>query len=140
MLMNRHFFIILFSIFFIGVIFWWQKPVTAVSAMAGADYHGDPYQMIKSYWRRMDYRQFNLTREMISDTALERHYQIQKNLTDNPLLSIRNVDIEATMEKNTLLARVTSGSVIDPKTEVSYLMHVGESPQGFLITSIKTIP
>ncbi|NLI93646.1 MAG: hypothetical protein GX434_16075 [Peptococcaceae bacterium] len=139
MLMNRHFFMILFSIFFIGIIFWWQKPVAAVSAMAGMNDYADPYQVVKNYWTKMDYRQFDLTREMVTDSALEQHYKIQKVLMDHPLLSIRNVEIEATMQNNTLLARVTSGSVIDQKNEASYLMSVGKSSQGFRITSIKTI-
>jgi hypothetical protein len=140
MLMNRHFFVVIFSIFFIGVIFWWQKPVTAVSAMAGAGYQTDPYQIVKSYWTKMDYRQFDLSRKMVAATALAQHDQLQKELTDNPFLSIQKVVIENAPAGNACLAKVTTGSAIDPQKEVDYLMNVGKTANGTLITSIQAIP
>jgi len=136
MLFNRHLFIIMFSVFFIGVIFWWQKPAATVSAMAGGEYYANPYSLVNTYWKRLDYRQFNLAEDMIAGSASQEHNRLQKKLTDNPLLSIQKVEIHNTLEKNILAVKITIGSVIDKKEEINYLISAGQSDRGLIITSL----
>jgi len=140
MLFNRHFFIICFSVFLIGVIFWWQKPVGAVSAMSGGEVRTNPYHTVKNYWKRLDYRQFDFAREMVAATAILEHQQLEKILQDNPLLSIQKVDINNTQDNSIFNVKITSGSVIDTQKEVLYQIGVGQSDQKFMITSIQEIP
>ncbi len=139
MLLNRHFFIMAFSIFFIGVIFWWQNPVASVSAMAGGESYTDPYVMVKTYCKRLDYRQFDLAREMVAPTALPEHRMLEKELKETPFLSIQKVDIN-NAHKDKLWLKLTTGSVIDQRKEVNYVISFGQSERGLLITSIKIIP
>lgn len=139
MLFNRHFFIIGFSVLFIGMIFWWQSPQTTVSAMAGGEYTSSPYSIVKNYWEKMDYRQFELALEMTALPAGEDHTAIEKLLTNNPFLSIQKTNIEGTPEENTFLVKITLGSVMDQKQEVDYLVRVERAQKGWLITSLKAI-
>ena len=122
MLFNRHFFIIVFSVLFIGMIFWWQKPEAAASAMSRGEYTFNSYSLVKNYWKRLDYRQFELASEMTTLKA-----------------SIQKVSIELTTKKNIFLAKITLGSVIDKKQENDYLVNVEQTEKGWLITSINCI-
>lgn len=140
MLFNRHFFIIVFSIFLIGIIFWWQSPDTAISAMAKGEYIANPYNTVKNYWKRLDYRQFDLAFEMTSDTARADHINLVKLLTENSLLSIQKVEIEMGNEPNLFVVKTSYGSIINPKKEINYLINLEKAQEGWLITSINVIP
>lgn len=140
MLFNRHFIIIVFSISFIGMIFWWQKPDTAVSAMARAEYNSNPYSIVKNYWKRLDYRQFELALEMTEVKASRDHAKIERLLTENPLLSIQKTIIQVTPEENTFMVKTTFGSLVNEKQEINYLVRVEQTKKGWLISSIEAIP
>jgi hypothetical protein len=139
MLFNRRFFIIVFSVLFIGMIFWWQKPEAAASAMSRGEYTFNSYSLVKNYWKRLDYRQFELASEMTTLKARRDHVDLEKLLTEKPLLSIQKVSIELTTKKNIFLAKITLGSVIDKKQENDYLVNVEQTEKGWLITSINCI-
>lgn len=139
MLFNRHFIIMSLSIFLIGVIFWWQNPTVAITAMSQSDYSWNSYTAVKSYWKRMDNRQFDLARELVTEEAVDDHNAIQQKLMASPLLSIQKVEINNTQEADTYICNVSSGSVIDNREEGEYLINVQTSDKGWFITSIKVI-
>lgn len=139
MLFNRHLFVIVFSIFFIGVIVWWQNPSAAVSAMASGDYSSNPYSTVKNYWKRLDYRQFDLALEMIGESAKNDHAALQRQLSANPFLSIQKLEIADTPLEHTFEVKTVMGSVIDPKTESTYIVNVDHSDKGWVIASIKRL-
>ena len=139
MLFNRHLFIITFSIFFIGVIFWWQNPNIAVTAMTKSDFAWNSYTAVKSYWTRLDNRQFDLARALISEDAVEAHNGIEGRLDENPFLSIQKLEILKTSEAHKYICVVTTGSVIEAKEEKTYYIDVQASEKGWIISSIQII-
>jgi hypothetical protein len=139
MFLNRHFFVIVFSVLFIGIILWWQNPETAALAMSRGEYNSNSYNVIKNYWKRLDYRQFELASEMITQNARKDHADLENLLTQNSLLSIQKVGIELTSKENEFLVKATLGSVIDQKQEINYLVNVEQTEKGWLITSISCI-
>lgn len=139
MLFSRHLTIIVFSVFFIGAIIWWQEPETAVSAMARGEYNTNPYSIVKNYWQRMDHRQFELALEMTGPEARNDHLAIQEQLSANPFLSIQKINIELTSEQNMFLVETTLGSSIDEKKRIAYLVLVEQAPGGWKITSLKSV-
>lgn len=139
MLFNRHFIIMSLSIFLIGVIFWWQNPSVAITAMSQSDYSWNSYTAVKSYWKRMDNRQFDLARELVIKEAMDDHNAIQQKFNVSPLLSIQKVEIENTQEANTYICNLRLGSVIDEREEVTYLLNVQVLEKGWFITSLKLI-
>lgn len=140
MFLNRHLVILLFSVLFIGVIFWWEEPETAVSAMARGEYTSNPYSIVKNYWKRLDYRQFDLALEMTDESARKDHAKIQQMLTENPFLSIQKTNIQVTSEKDTFLVENTLGSSIDQRKEINYVVKVEQTSGGWRISSLKTVP
>ena len=139
MLFNRHLFIITFSVFFIGVIFWWQNPNIAVTAMTKGDFAWNSYTAVKSYWTRLDNRQFDLARALISEDAVEAHTVIEERLDENPFLSIQRLQILNTSEADRYVCKVTMGSAIDEKEEQAYYIDVQASEKGWIISSIQII-
>lgn len=139
MLFNRHFIIMSLSIFLIGVIFWWQNPSVAITAMSQSDYSWNSYTAVKSYWKRMDNRQYDLARALVTKEAIDGHNAIQDKLKESPLLSIQKVEIENTQEADTYICNVRLGSVIDDREEGAYLINVQISDKGWFITSLKAI-
>lgn len=139
MLFNRHFIIMSLSIFLIGVIFWWQNPSVTITAMSQSDYSWNSYTAVKSYWKRMDNRQYDLARALVTEEAIDGHNAIQDKLKESPLLSIQKVEIENTQEADTYICNVRLGSVIDDREEGTYLINVQTSDKGWFITSLKAI-
>ncbi len=138
MLLSRHFVIMVVSVVCIGAVFWWQRPDTAVSAMAGGQYSSNSYSVVKNYFKRMDYRQFDLTEKMTAATAKEESAALQKQLEDNPFLSIQSVDIK-NINNNTFLVKIYLGSAIDEKRQITYEVKVISNEEGYLITNIRVI-
>ncbi len=139
MLFNRHFIIMSLSIFLIGVIFWWQNPSVAITAISQSDYSWNSYAAVKSYWKRMENRQFDLARSLVTKEAMDDHNAIQQKFNESPLLSIQKVEIENTQEDDTYICNVRLGSVIDDKEEGAYLLNVQILDKGWFITSITPI-
>lgn len=139
MLFNRHLVIIMFSVLFIGVVFWWQNPSVAITAMSKSDYAWNSYTAVKNYWKRIDDRQFDLAKGLVAQQAIEEHNAIQNRLKENPLLRIQKVEIESALEAHTYSCKVTIGSIIDSRQEHTYLTNVDKSDKGWVITSIKII-
>lgn len=137
MLFKRNTVIIMVSILFIAIIIWWQKPGTAVSAMAGGNYQNSSYGVVKNYWEKMDCRQFNIASGMIASTARSEHSLLEKQLANDPFLSVQKVEIDNGPENNTFYATVHLGSVIDQKTEAEYFFQVDSGPQGLFISSMQ---
>jgi len=136
MLFNRHFTIIVLSILFIGVVFWWQKPDTTVSAMAGGEYSSNSYIVVKNYFKKMDYRQFDLAAGMTTVNSEQETADLKKMLNDNPFLSIQKITVMNT-DENTFIAEIVLGSSIDEQQTVSYQIDVISTENGWLINSIK---
>ncbi|KUO67008.1 MAG: hypothetical protein APF84_17605 [Gracilibacter sp. BRH_c7a] len=139
MLFNRHLIIMSLSILLIGVIFWWQNPTVAITAMSQSDYAWNSYTAVKSYWKRMDNRQFDLAKSLVTEEAIEDHNIIQNKLNESQLLSIQRIEIKYAQETDTYLCDVTLGSVIDDREEGTYLVNVHPSDNGWSITSIKAM-
>ncbi|HHV64742.1 MAG TPA: hypothetical protein GXX46_06700 [Peptococcaceae bacterium] len=139
MLFNRHLIIFAFSVLFLGIIFWWQKPEVTVSAMARGEYISNPYSIVKNYWKRMDYRQLDLASGMTALEAQAEHATLANLFKTNPFLSIQKTTIETTPTENTFLVKLILGSVIDEKKETNYLVKVEPINGEWLITSIKSV-
>ncbi len=139
MLFNRHFIIMSLSIFLIGVIFWWQNPSVAITAMSQSDYSWNSYTAVKSYWKRMENRQFDLARELVTQEAIDDHNTIQQKINESTLLSIQKVEINNTQETDTYICKVRLGSVIDDREDIKYLISVQTSGKGWFISSLKAI-
>lgn len=139
MLFNRHLFIITFSIFFIGVIFWWQNPNIAVTAMTKGDFAWNSYTAVKSYWTRLDNRQFDLAEALITPEAAEAHNSLQARFDEDPFLSIQKIEVENTYKADSFICKVTMGSVIEDRKEHTYSIDVNASEKGWRISSIKKI-
>ena len=139
MLFNRHLVIMAFSILFIGVIFWWQNPTVAITAMSKSDYAWSSYAAVKSYWKRVEDKQFDLAKGLVGEGAVNEHYDIEERLSENPLVSIQRVMIESTNDAHTYISKVNIGSVIDNREERTYLVNVEASEKGWIITSLKII-
>lgn len=139
MLFNRHLIILVFSVFFIGVIVWWQKPDTAVFAMANGDdaVHADT--IIKNYWERLDYRQMNLADAMTAETALGEHETLAKMFEENPFLSVQDYQIEKTAMPSVYVVTVSLGSAIDKRQEHTYQMQIEKWNNKWMITGIDPI-
>jgi hypothetical protein len=124
MLLNRHFFILVCSIFFIGVIVWWQNPDTAVSAMANGQSYANPKAVIEEYWEKLDYRQFDLASALTSRQAEATNNILQQMFQDNPFLSVQNVEIQNTSAQNSYFVEITTGSSIDQRKVLTYQITV----------------
>lgn len=138
-MLNRHFFILTFCVVFIGILFWWQTPAATVTAMAKGESIAKPYNIVKNYWNKLDYRQFHLAEELTAKGAQGDHASMEKIFTENPLLSLQKIDIELTPEHNTFLVKTSYGSLITHKQECNYAVKVDLIEGKYLISSIKTI-
>jgi len=136
MLLNRHFFILVCSIFFIGVIVWWQNPDTAVSAMANGQSYANPNAVIEEYWEKLDYRQFDLASALISRQAEATNSILQQMFRDNPFLSVQNVEIQNTSAQNSYFVEITTGSSIDQRKVLAYQITVEQQDNGLKIVEI----
>ena len=139
MLLNRHFYFLILSVFFIGIIFSWQTPGNSVSAMVKGEQSSNPYAVVKNYWKRMDYRQFDLASELLSEKANKEHVYLEKVLTDNPFLSIQRVDCETGLNQDEMIVTVLYGSTIDQKQQINYLFKFKYSEGRWLISSLTPI-
>jgi hypothetical protein len=136
MFLNRHLYILLLSIAFIGIVVWSQRPANVVTAMAGGDCSHNSCDIVKQYFQRMDYRQFDSARKMLAQNAPEDVRQLEKTLADNPFLSIQKIEIQPA-DDGSLFVKITYGSAIDPRETVNYRVEVSQADSGLLITSLK---
>ena len=139
MLFNRHFYFLILSVFFIGIIFWWQTPENAVSAMVKGDQSSNPYTVVGNYWKRMDYRQFDLALEMMSENAKNEHVYLEEILTANPFLSIQSVICDTELKQNEMIVKIIFGSAIDEKKQANYAFKLERIDGDWLISSIKPL-
>ncbi|RJE46739.1 MULTISPECIES: hypothetical protein [unclassified Dehalobacter] len=136
MLLNRHFFILVCSIFFIGIIVWWQNPDTAVSAMANGQSYANPNAVIEEYWEKLDYRQFDLASALASGQAEATNSILQQMFRDNPFLSVQNVEIQNTSAQNSYFVEITTGSSIDQRKVLAYQITVEQQDNGLKIVEM----
>jgi len=136
MLLNRHFFILVCSVFFIGVIVWWQNPNTAVSAIANGQSYANPKAVIEDYWEKLDYRQFDLASALASGQAEATNSILQQMFQDNPFLSVQNVEIQNTSAQNSYLVEITTGSSIDQRKVLTYQIIVEQQDDGLKIVEM----
>jgi len=139
MLFNRYFFIFVFSILFLGVVFWWQSPGTAVSAMATGENKSDSYGVVKTFFQRIDYRQFDLADNLTTLAAKKDIADLEKRLRENPFLSIQRIYIEQGGAANSYIVTLSLGSSIDEKQTVQYAVQVQPTEKGMCLTSVKML-
>lgn len=139
MFFNRHFFIMIFSLFFMGAIVWWQAPNTAVSAFSETDFASNPYTIVKSFWKMVDLRQFDLAEALVEDKNNTEIKRLKQILNDNPLLSLQKMEIIQNDEYNNFLVNLTWDSVISEKKEMRYFLQLRKSKNGWIIHSIQSL-
>jgi len=138
-MLNRHFYFLILSVFFIGIIFWWQTPESSISAMVEGKQNSHPLAVVKDYWKRMDYRQFDLASTLVTETAKKEHAYLEKVLTENPFLSIQRITCEAGSNQNEVPVKILFGSAIDEGKQINYLFELELREGRWLITSITSL-
>ena len=138
MILNRHFCIMVLSAIFIVTVIWWQQPVNVVTAMAAGGYVDDSHQLVKQSFQKMDYRQFDLAKDFMTEDAQKEISILEQRLKNNPFLSMRRIEIQ-NINPGTFLVKTIWGSSIDPQEEANYLVEVDYADIGLIITSIKAI-
>ncbi|NLM21100.1 MAG: hypothetical protein GX207_05055 [Peptococcaceae bacterium] len=136
MFLNRHFCIMVLCVVFICSIFWWQQPVNVVTAMATGGYADSPQQFVKECFQKLDYRQFELAKKLMTEDAYIESLSLVQRLRDNPFLSMQKIVVQSVDHSN-FLVTITLGSSIDPQEEVNYEVEVNQADIGLIITSIK---
>lgn len=136
MFQSRHFTIMALCLIFIALLFWWQQPEKAVSAMANTSYSVDAYSLVKNYFNKIDYRQFDLAADMIAPSARKESLELERTLKHNPFLSIQTIDVKRLNEEEFLVSLVL-GTTRKEKRFLNYELMVSRTEEGYLITSLK---
>lgn len=122
----------------------WKSPQAVMVALVKPQHADSPRVAVQRFWGYLDSRQLDLAEQLVLGqemNPLDKHeVDLWKERVErNPLLNLKNLDLEDTKNPNSLIVRVNWTSPLKEQVLETYAIELRETPEGWKIFKMKQV-